>query len=199
MLDKFETVLWYYKKSSTHAFLTDIFLLIFSATIFVKRLDSICLIVLCAIIYSKSKDHLLSLSNPILAGTPIKIKDIINSNSLILWIKTVAIILSGLVISLFTQQVYLFSAIVALECLALIFPFFYFWLSIKYFVSKTYRTLTFYILVIALGEVFSCVAKFNVVISFTFILILVSFLLLISKIFGKGLTFEKILIEENQQ
>lgn len=108
MLDNFETILWYYKKSSTYAFLTDMFLLIFSAAIFVK------------IHFGQSP--------------PLKIKDIIDSNSLILWIKTVAIILSDLAVSLFTQQVYL------------IFPFFNFSFSIKYFVSKIYGTLTFYIL-----------------------------------------------------
>lgn len=198
MLKNFKTILWYYKRSSANAFLIDIFLLIFSIIVFVKHLDLVCLIALCTLIYSKSKNCLLSLENPVLAGTPIKIKDVINSNSLILWIKAATMMFIGIITSLFFHQISLHTVIVALGYLVFAFPFFNLLFSVEYSVIKIYRTLTFYILVIALGGVFFYIDKLDIVISFASILGMSSLILLISKTLEKRLTFEKILIKEEQ-
>lgn len=199
MLDSFKTFIWYYRKISKNTLLLDVFFLIFSGIIFLKSLNAIYLLVMYIMIYSLNKNNLIELSNSILAGTPIKIKDVVNFNSFIIWGKATIVILLGLVASLLIKNIIIQTILIAIEYIIFAYPFLNLIFTLKHFIPRPYRNLAFYSLAGLFVGAFYFSNILNFRLKFIIIMGLSVIILIVSKIFEKKLSFENILRNEEKQ
>lgn len=199
MSDNLKTLLWHYKKTSKNTLFMDIFLLIFSSIIFLQKLNLVYIFVIYLMVYSINNNNVLDLSNSVLVGTPIKIKNVIDFNSFIIWLKATILILLGCAVSLFIKTSSMTIVVNIFSYIVFAYAFLNFIFASKYFISKSYRGLVFFLLAGVSVLIFFLSITLNFGLKMVLFMALTVTILIVSRILIKKLSFEKILGNEEKQ
>lgn len=193
-VNKLKIFMWYYNKSFKNQGFLYTALALLNIFILIKNLPMWYLLIGCFTLYIASTCHMVSPSNSALACTPLKIKDIIKANSLILLIKFSIICLLSLFIKvvfekpfnfislMYIPQIFLYI-ILAYSILNLLF-------AVECYVPQKYRNPTIYLIIAFFVGLCTALYKLTLAWSSTALVILSLIILMISNILIKKLSYE---------
>jgi len=197
-ISNLKTFIWHYKKVARKQLFLNVFLLFFSVIIFIGQLNPICLCVIYLTTYYLNRNNVPNLSNSVLAGTPIRIKGTVYLNTFLLWIQATAIIVLGIIVSIFSCKYDVHTVVNIIEYIFFAYSFLNLAFVLDYSIPKPYRNLTFYVLVAIFGSFFFFLSTLDFLLKLFLFLILITVVLIISKKILENLSFEKILRNEER-